>query len=96
MQQQYSVREYSSEVIEKLRTKFVSRDINPNTTAVEEYTTVADTLAVTLVVFFCFQKERFPVLLHLGLEDLLAAAKDFASIEEGGYTLSTCVSRVNS
>ena len=31
LQQQYSVREYSSELIEKLRTRFVGRDINPNT-----------------------------------------------------------------
>ena len=59
----------------------------------EHWTMVPDTLADCIPVFFCVGKNKYPVLLQLSKEDLLATPRKFVD-GKPGFKILLCVSSV--
>ena len=72
---------------------FSSTGVEELETESEHWTMVPDTLAECIPVFFSVGKSRYPVLLQLSKEDLLATARMFVD-GKPGCKISLCVSSV--
>ena len=59
----------------------------------EHWTMVPDTLADCIPVFFCVGKNKYPMLLQLSKEDLLATVRKFVD-GKPGFKILLCVSSV--